>query len=135
MSTADNPTPPHPITSSHCSGARSLCTVSAWKAVANRQPRAAAVTKSTPSGSRTRLKSAARTTTRSANDPGWVNPGWVWSGQTCACPVTHHEHRPHPFTKGAVTRSPTAKPLTSGPTLVTTPANSWPGTMGSGTGS
>ena len=51
-------------------------------AVANRQPSEAAVTKSTDSGSRTRLVSAAWIATFSANDPGPVKPGWVWSGHT-----------------------------------------------------
>jgi hypothetical protein len=91
--------------------------------------------KSMDLGRRTRLWSAARTWTFSAYDPGWVKPGWVWSGQTCAWPVRHHSQRPQPFTNGTVTRSPAAKSRTEGPTSATTPANSWPGMCGSGTGS
>ena len=61
--------------------------MSARKAVANRQPRQAAVTKLTESGSATRFTSAAWMATRSAKDPGPVNPGWVCHGQTCASPA------------------------------------------------
>ena len=95
----------------------------------------AAVTKSSSSGSRTRLKSAAPIATCSANEPAWVNPGWVCSGQTCACPDRHHSQRPQPTTNGTVTRSPTATFETRRPAPAITPANSWPGTCGSDTGS
>src|SRR5450759_2348634 len=135
MRIADAPTPPHPYTASQSPADKWLCRVRAWKEVANRQPSEAAVTASTASGSRTRLKSAARTWTNSAYDPGWVNPGCVWSGHTWASPSRHQVQRPHPLTNGTVTRSPTAKPTTSGPTAATVPANSWPGIIGSGTGS
>src|SRR5664280_2209753 len=135
MRIADAPTPPHPYTASQSPADKWLCRVRAWNAVANRQPSEAAVTASTASGSRTRLKSAARTWTSSAYDPGWVNPGCVWSGQTWASPSRHQVQRPHPLTNGTVTRSPTANPTTSGPTASTVPANSWPGIIGSGTGS
>ena len=37
---------------------------------------------------------------------------------------------PQPQQNGTVTRSPTAKPRTSGPTAATSPASSWPGTCG-----
>ena len=35
---------------------------------------------------------------------GWVNPGWVWSGHTCAWPE-RHRHLPQPLTNRTVTRS------------------------------
>ncbi len=41
-----------------------------------RHPRAAADSKLAPSGSGTQLRSATGITTRSANDPQPVNPGW-----------------------------------------------------------
>lgn len=94
----------------------------ARNAVANRQPSDAAVTTSTESGSPTRLASAALIATRSANDPGPVNPGWVWSGHTCASPATQCSQTPHPQTNGTVTRSPTCQRVTSAPTSATVPA-------------
>jgi hypothetical protein len=103
--------------------------------VAKRHPSEAAVTKSMPSGSRTRLRSAACSATRSANEPGPVKPGWVCCGQTCASPAAHHSQVPQPHTNGTVTRSPTDHRCTAGPTSATTPASSWPGVCGSGTGS
>ena len=48
-----------------------------------RQPSPAAVSKSMPSGNPTRLMSAFSMATYSANDPQWVNPGWVCASQTC----------------------------------------------------
>ena len=42
---------------------------------------------------------------------------------------------PQPTTNGTVTRSPTRQEPTSTPTSSTVPANSCPGTIGSGTGS
>src|ERR1700722_12571969 len=62
--------------------------------------------KSTASGSATRLVSAAWIATRSANDPGPVNPGWVWSGHTWVSPARQYSHRPQPQANGTVTRSP-----------------------------
>jgi hypothetical protein len=103
--------------------------------VANRQPRQAAVTKSTDAGSATRFASAACTATSSANDPGPVNPGWVCRGHTCASPARQNSHRPHPHTNGTVTRSPARHRVTSGPAAATTPANSCPPMCGSATGS
>ncbi len=60
--------------------------------MAKRQPRPAAVTKPTASGSATRFVSAALIATRSANEPGPVNPGWVCCGQTCASPARQYSH-------------------------------------------
>ena len=105
--TADSPTPPHPCTASQSPAPIRPCAVSARKAVANRQPRDAAVTKSTESGRRTRFTSAAWIATRSANDPGPVKPGWVWCGQTWVSPGRQYSHVPQPQTNGTVTRSPT----------------------------
>ena len=82
------------------------------------------MTRSSASGSGTTFRSAARTATSSANDPGPVNPGWVCCGHTCASPARQKEHVPQPHTKGTVTRSPTRTRVTSGPTAATTPANS-----------
>ena len=86
--------------------------------------------KSTSSGTATRLVSAACSATYSANEPQWVKPGCCWSGQTCALPPRHHSQRPHPHTKGTVTRSPTSHRVTPGPTSTTSPASSCPGTCG-----
>src|SRR6478672_3642426 len=133
--TAESPTPPHPNTASHCPGRTRPCACTARNAVANRQPSAAASTNPSRSGSRTTLVSAAGTTTCSANEPGPVNPGWYWSGQTWASPTRQNSHTPQPQTNGAVTRSPTATRITPSPTRTTSPANSWPGTCGSETGS
>ena len=99
-------------------------------AVMKRQPSAAADSKLAPSGSGTQLRSATGTRTRSANEPQLVNPGWRSSSHTCVCPSRHGSQRPQPQQNGAVTRSPTRIPRTSGPTAATTPANSWPGTWG-----
>jgi hypothetical protein len=93
-------------------------------AVANRQARHAAVTKSTESGSATRFTSAAWIATRSAKDPGPLKPGCVWSGQTCASPARQYSHAPHPQTNGTVTRSPGRHRRTAGPTSTTVPASS-----------
>jgi hypothetical protein len=41
-----------------------------------RQPSAAAASKASPPGSGTQLRSATGTSTRSANEPQPVNPGW-----------------------------------------------------------
>ena len=122
--TADNPTPPHPCTASQSPRPTWPCAVSARNAVANRQPRHAAVTKSTESGSATRFTSAAWIATRSAKDPGPVKPGCVWSGQTCASPARQYSHAPHPQTNGTVTRSPGRHRRTAGPTSTTVPASS-----------
>ena len=135
ISTADSPTPPQPCTASQSSAPSRPCVTSARYAVANRHPSEAAVTRSRSSGSRTRLMSAACTATSSANEPGPVKPGWVWSGQTWLSPPRQYSQRPQPQTNGTVTRSPTDQRSTSGPTSATWPASSWPGTCGSGTGS
>ncbi len=103
--------------------------------MAFRQPRQAAVTKSTPAGSATRFASAAWTATNSANDPGPVNPGWVCRGHTWASPARQYSHVPQPQANGTVTRSPARHRLTPGPAWVTTPANSCPPMCGSATGS
>ena len=68
--------------------------------------------------------------TCSANEPQWVNPGWVWWSHTCWSPAAHRSHRPQPQTNGTVTRAPTCQPRTSGPTDSIVPASSWPGTCG-----
>ncbi len=109
--------------------------MTARNAVANRQPRQAAVTKLTSPGSATRLASAACTATSSANEPGPVNPGWVWSGHTWASPARQNSHRPQPQANGTVTRSPGRHRVTSGPAAATSPANSCPPMCGSTTGS
>ena len=93
------------------------------------------MTKSTASGSATRFVSAAWIATRSANDPGPVNPGWVWSGQTWASPARQYSHRPQPQANGTVTRSPARHRVTAGPVWAMVPASSCPGMCGSGTGS
>ncbi len=80
--TADKPTPPQPCTASQSPPPTRPWAVRARYAVANRQPSDAAVTKSTESGRATRFVSAASMATCSAKDPGPVNPGWVWLGQT-----------------------------------------------------
>ena len=103
--------------------------------MANRQPRPAAATKSTASGTGTRFASAAWIATSSAKDPGPVKPGWVCRGQIWASPATQYSHRPQPHTKGTVTRSPTRHRVTSGPVCATVPASSWPPMCGSATGS
>ncbi len=119
--TADSPTPPQPCTASQSPAWIRPCAVTARKAVANRQPRHAAATKSTASGSPTRFVSAARTATSSANEPGPVKPGWVCRGHTCASPARQYSHWPHPHTKGTVTRSPARQRVTSGPACATDP--------------
>jgi hypothetical protein len=133
--TADSPTPPQPCTASQSPARIRPCAVTARKAVANRQPRHAAATKSTASGTATRFMSAACTATRSANDPGPVNPGWVCRGHTWASPARQYSHRPQPHTNGTVTRSPARQPVTSGPVCAITPASSWPPMCGRSTGS
>jgi len=77
------------------------------EAVAKRQPRMAATSAGTSSGTRTRLTSARGSATRSAKEPHWVNPGWSWSSQTCPSPRAQARHRPQARTNGVVTRSPT----------------------------
>jgi len=67
--TADSPTPPQPYTASHSPGRTRPRATTARNAVAKRHPSAAAVRNVTSSGSRTRLVSARRTTTKSANEP------------------------------------------------------------------
>ena len=109
--------------------------MTARNAVANRQPRQAAVTKSTSAGSATRLASAACTATSSANEPGPVNPGWVCRGHTWASPARQCSQLPQPQANGTVTRSPARHPVTPDPAATTTPANSCPPMCGSTTGS
>ena len=133
--TTDRPTPPQPCTATHCPASTRPWVTTARNAVANRQPRDAAAAKEIESGRRTRLVAARGSARRSANEPGRVNPGCSWSGQTCASPAWQNSHRPQPSTNGAVTRSPTRHPDTSPPTSMTVPANSWPGIRGSVTGS
>jgi hypothetical protein len=133
--TADSPTPPQPCTASQSPARTRPCVVTARNAVANRQPRPAAATKSTVSGTETRFTSAAWTATSSAKDPGPVNPGCVCSGHTWALPARQYWHRPQPHTKGTVTRSPARQLVTSGPVCATTPASSCPPMCGSTTGS
>ncbi len=133
--TADSPTPPQPCTASQSPAATRPCAVSARNAVANRQPRQAAATASTASGTATRFTSAAWTATSSANDPGPVNPGWVCRGHTWALPDRQYSQCPQPHTKGTVTRSPVRQRVTCGPVCATTPANSCPPMCGSTTGS
>jgi len=131
--TADSPTPPQPCTASQSPARTRPCAVTARKAVANRQPRQAAATKSTASGSAIRFASAAWTATSSAKDPGPVNPGWVCRGHTWASPARQYSQRPQPHTKGTVTRSPARQRVTSGPVCATTPASSCPPMCGSTT--
>src|SRR3954451_20666552 len=131
--TADSPTPPQPCTATHSPGRTRPTPVTARNAVANRQPRLAAVANGIASGSATRLTSAASSTTYSASDPQWVNPGWVWCRHTCPAPSRHGPQRPQAQTKGTVTRSPTAQLRTPSPTAATVPANSCPGTCGTTT--
>ena len=133
--TADSPTPPQPCTASHSPGRIRPCAVTARKAVANRQPRPAAATKSSGPGSATRFVSAAWIATSSAKEPGPVNPGCVCRGHTWAAPARQYSHRPHPHTNGTVTRSPARQQVTSGPACATTPASSCPPICGSTTGS
>ncbi len=133
--TADSPTPPQPCTASHSPARTRPCAVTARKAVANRQPRLAAATKSSASGSATRLVSAAWTATSSAKEPGPVNPGCVCRGHTWTSPARQYSHRPHPQTNGTVTRSPVRQRVTCGPACATTPASSCPPMCGSTTGS
>src|SRR5690606_1071879 len=98
----------HPCTATHSPAATRPCVATARNAVAKRQPRAAAPTKPSPDGSPTRFVSASSTTTYSANEPGSVKPGCSWLTHTCPLPPTHSGQRPHAYTNGAVTRSPTA---------------------------
>jgi hypothetical protein len=135
ISTADRPAPPQPCTASQSPARTRPCAVSARNAVANRQPRQAAVTNETASGSPTRLTSAAGMATCSANEPGPVKPGWVCRGHTWAWPARQYSHVPQPQTNGTVTRSPGRHRVTPGPAWATVPASSCPGMCGSGTGS
>ena len=96
-----------------------------------RQPRLAASTKPSDSGSRTRLRSARGSATSSANEPQAVKPGWKSASQICVHPWRHGSQRPQPQQNGTVTRSPTWNPRTSRPAATTSPASSWPGTCGS----
>ncbi len=109
---ADSPTPPQPCTASQSPALSRPCTVMARNAVANRQPRQAASTKLTASGSATRFVSTALIATSSANEPGPVKPGWVCCGHTCASPARQYSHIPQPQTNGTVTRSPAPQPVT-----------------------
>src|SRR3954454_1255565 len=127
---AASPTPPQPKIATHSPAATRPCAVTARYAVAKRQPRPAAVTKSSASGNGTTLPSARGTATNSANEPQPVNPGWYCSSHTCGAPARQVGHRPQAQTNGTVTRSPTATEVTGRPTEATTPANSCPGTCG-----
>ena len=128
--TADSPTPPQPCTATHSPGrTRPTCTT-ARNAVAYRQPSAAAVARSSSSGTATRFTSAASRATNSASEPQWVNPGWVWRAHTWCSPAAHCAHRPQALTNGTVTRSPTRQRRTPAPTAATVPASSCPGTCG-----
>ena len=80
--TADSPTPPQPCTASHSPAATRPCATTARNAVAKRQPSAAAPGYPNASGNRTRFTSAWRTATYRANEPQWVNPGWVCRSHT-----------------------------------------------------
>src|SRR4051812_2222702 len=131
--TADSPTPPQPCTATHSPGRTCPTPVTARKAVAYRQPRLAAVPNAIPSGSATRLTSAASSATNSASEPQWVKPGCVWCAQTCPAPSRQGAQRPQAQTNGTVTRSPTAQFCTRSPTAATVPASSWPGTCGTAT--
>ena len=122
--TADNPTPPQPCTATHSPGRARPTPVTARNAVANRQPRLAAVAKGSASGRATRLTSAASRATCSASDPQCVNPGWVWCRHTWPAPSRHGPQWPQAQTKGTVTRSPTAHFRTRAPTAATVPASS-----------
>ena len=59
-----------------------------------------------------------------------MKPGWRSRSHSCVSPCRHDSQLPQPQQNGTVTRSPTAKPRTSGPTSATTPASSCPGTCG-----
>ena len=50
--------------------------------------------------------------------------------QRCWRPVAHQKQRPHDGMNVTATWSPSASDVTSGPTAVTTPAPSWPPTIG-----
>src|SRR5918998_291971 len=131
--TAESPTPPQPCTATHSPGCTRATWTTARKAVAKRQPSAAAVAASSPSGSATRLTSAVWSATYSAIEPQCVKPGWVCQVQTWCSPAAHWAQRPHALTNGTVTRSPTRQRRTSAPTAATVPASSCPGTCGSTT--
>ncbi len=73
---AESPTPPQPWTATHSPGRTRAWSTMALNEVTNRQPRLAAVAKSSVSGSRTRLVSAKSIATYSANEPQAVKPGW-----------------------------------------------------------
>ncbi len=66
---ADRPTPPQPWTATQSPAPTRPCSVTAANAVMKRQPRLAASTKPSASGSRTRFRSARGSATSSANEP------------------------------------------------------------------
>ena len=46
----------------------------------------------------------------------------TWVRHRCGSPRTHHEQVPHGGSQLAMTRSPTARPVTPSPTAITSPA-------------
>ena len=111
--TADSPTPPQPCTATHSPGRTRPCWTTARKAVANRQPRPAAVAKVEIVRDGDEVDVGRVERDDSASEPQWVNPGWVWASQTWWSPAAHwahasagvHERHGHPVARPASART------------------------------
>ena len=66
----------------------------------------------------------------SAKQPSRSTPMIFVYGQTCELPVRQSRQRPSTMCPSAVTRSPSRTSVTRLPTCTTSPANSWPTTIG-----
>ena len=71
-------------------------------------------------------------TTNSANAPGRCTPRPIECAQRWRRPAMQFRHRPQTTCPSPLTRSPTWKSLTFEPKATTSPANSWPITIGTG---
>ncbi len=142
------PTPPQPMTATLLPGSTRAVLSAAPTPVVTPQPMSASCSSGTSVSTRTTQASC--TVIWSANVPRAVRamallPSarvalgrkliWLPSSQRFDCPCRQKKHAPQAGTNDAMTRSPTATRLTSGPTHSTVPAPSWPRMHGGGMGS
>ena len=133
--TADSPTPPQPCTASQSPARTRPCAVTARNAVANRQPRHAAVTKSTDGRQRDQVRVGRVDGHELREGPGPGEPRLGLPRAHLGVAGQAVLARPQPQANGTVTRSPACHRVTSGPVATTIPANSCPPMCGSATGS
>ena len=105
---------------------RSARTRAAHRPAARRRSRARRRGRRATSSSSTR---SAGTRTCSAKPPG-SSPVALKRSHSVSWPRRQRRHSPHGAWWCTTTRSPTATPSTSAPTAVTSPASSWPRTVG-----